>query len=173
MRVCVWGELWKAELLLCTCCEPFWTRGPAKRLKCKGAGSCLRRGHGQREAGGEGGQRGHIGGGREWGSLWRRKLDQCVQQVAESMGSGRQQQRPADLSRFKQDDQREDSGIAQWFLLMHVQILTILFIFSQIQLGEYVSGGTLESLKLEHAMIVRIESPKQSPCCTRVSYLLQ
>lgn len=24
----------KVELLLCTCCEPFWIRGPAKRLKC-------------------------------------------------------------------------------------------------------------------------------------------
>lgn len=30
----------KVELLLCTCCEPFWIRGPVKHLKCKRTGSC-------------------------------------------------------------------------------------------------------------------------------------
>lgn len=62
----------KVELLLCTCCGPFWIRGPVKRLKCKGAGSCQGvrdRGEGRRGRRGEGrgGQRGR-GGGESWES---------------------------------------------------------------------------------------------------------
>lgn len=72
----------KVELLLCTCCEPLWIRGPAKHLKCKWAGSCWGASERGREEGTggvevRGGQRGWGGGGEARASApWKGEEEQ-------------------------------------------------------------------------------------------------